>query len=88
MSEQKCPTCGSQVRVVGKTTMSYEPIDSSEELLSLKRKIRFEMENITNVQNYENPECLLANMNRLLAWSRTLKIDEGGNSQRTHEMTL
>ena len=83
MSEQKCPTCGSEVRVVGKTTMSYEPVNKTTELIE---RVRFKARDLINIQNYGIDSALGTALDEFVVWADALHSPEA--SGETEELTL
>lgn len=39
--DEHCPTCGSAVKVVGETTLHYEPVDQIDCLIKENERLRF-----------------------------------------------
>ena len=85
MPEQKCPTCGAQVRVVGKTTMHYEPIDHTPELI---QRIKFKARDLINIQNYENEAMLGKALEEFVVWADSLECQAQTADVKIEEISL
>lgn len=73
MADHKCEVCGSPVKVVGKSTLHYERVDTAAELVGT---IRHKVNSLVNTQNYEDEDKFIKEFNELHEWASSLRTDE------------